>query len=58
MSADLQAKIKAIPFWYHRIELPGGVVTPGWAPLNPKSYGVPGRLYGQRVLDVGAWDGY
>jgi len=58
MSADLQAKIKAIPFWYHRIELPGGVTTPGWAPLNAKSYGVPDRLDGQRVLDVGAWDGY
>jgi tRNA (mo5U34)-methyltransferase len=58
MSDALRAKIAAVPFWYHRIELPGGVVTPGWAPLNPPSYGVPPRLDGHRVLDVGAWDGY
>lgn len=58
MSDELLAKIAAEPFWYHRIELPGGIVTPGWAPLNPPSYGVPARLDGQRVLDIGAWDGY
>ena len=58
MSAELQAKIAAIPYWYHRIALPGGVVTPGWAPLVPERYGVPKDLSGLRVLDVGAWDGY
>lgn len=46
------------PYWYHRIELLGGVVTPGWAPLCPEQYRVPDDLVGLRVLDVGAWDGY
>ncbi|MBI4912646.1 MAG: DUF1698 domain-containing protein [Acidobacteria bacterium] len=54
----LRARIQAFPYWYHRIELPGGVVTPGWAPLDPKAYGVPEDLRGKRVLDAGAWDGF
>ena len=58
MSETLQERILAFPYWYHRIELPGELVTPGWAPTNPQHYGVPERLDGKRVLDVGAWDGY
>jgi tRNA (mo5U34)-methyltransferase len=61
MSGDnlsLQAALDAIPHWYHRIELPGGVVTPGWAPLDVTHYRVPADLTGKRVLDVGAWDGF
>ncbi|MFB2934659.1 DUF1698 domain-containing protein [Aerosakkonemataceae cyanobacterium BLCC-F154] len=58
MSQSLQERIAAFPFWYHKIELPGGIVTPGWAPINQASYGVPKDLTGKRVLDVGAWDGY
>lgn len=50
--------LKRFPFWYHRIELPGGVVTPGLNPVYPPAYRVPERLDGLRVLDVGAWDGY
>ena len=45
-------------YWYHRIDLPYGVVTPGWAPLNQQAYRIPERLDKMRVLDVGAWDGY
>lgn len=56
--AELERAIKSFPYWYHRIELPQGVVTPGWAPLNVQAYGLPKRLDGQRVLDVGAWDGF
>lgn len=56
--AALEAGIKEFPFWYHRIELAEGVVTPGWAPLEAKAYQLPDRLDGLRVLDVGAWDGY
>jgi tRNA (mo5U34)-methyltransferase len=48
----------AFPYWYHRIELPGGVVTPGWAPLDRNAYRIPADLTGKRVLDVGAWDGF
>jgi tRNA (mo5U34)-methyltransferase len=55
---DLQARIAAVPFWYHRIELPNGIVTPGWAPISTATYRIPERMDGQRVLDVGAWDGY
>ncbi|WP_254508122.1 DUF1698 domain-containing protein [Anatilimnocola floriformis] len=54
----LAEKVASYPFWYHRVELPGGVTTPGWAPLNAKLYGIPADLTGKRVLDVGAWDGY
>lgn len=56
--AALKDRIRAVPYWYHRIELPGGVVTPGWAPLDPAAYRLPADLTGMRVLDVGAWDGY
>jgi tRNA (mo5U34)-methyltransferase len=52
------SQVSHFPYWYHRIELPHGVVTPGWAPLNIDSYGIPDRLDGKRVLDVGAWDGF
>lgn len=56
--SDLQDRINAFDFWYHRIDLPDGLVTPGWAPINRDSYGIPESLEGKRVLDVGAWDGY
>ena len=55
---DLKRNVAKFPYWYHRIELPGGVVSPGWAPINPGSYRIPDSLDGLRVLDVGAWDGY
>lgn len=58
MTNDLESRIKEIPYWYHRIELPGGITTPGWAPLNAEVYNVPQSLTGKRVLDVGAWDGF
>ena len=54
----LRQQVAAFPFWYHKIELPGGIVTPGWAPISVPSYGVPENLTGKRVLDVGAWDGF
>lgn len=56
--AQIAEQVAAFPFWYHRIALPEGVVTPGWAPLDPTAYQIPARLDGKRVLDVGAWDGY
>lgn len=55
---SLADRVADIPYWYHRIALPGGVETPGWAPLDAAAYGLPERLDGARVLDVGAWDGY
>jgi tRNA (mo5U34)-methyltransferase len=55
---ELQKQIEALPFWYHRIELPYGLFTPGWAPIDPAAYKIPEDLHGRRILDVGAWDGY
>lgn len=54
----LADQVANYPYWYHRIELPEGVVTPGWAPLNQEMYRIPQDMTGMRVLDVGAWDGY
>lgn len=54
---DLQERVAALK-WYHAISLPGGIVTPGWAPIAPEAYKLPEDLTGKRVLDVGAWDGY
>ncbi len=56
--SEIEDRILAVPKWYHKIELPNGSVTPGWAPLAPEKYGLPEDLSGKRVLDVGAWDGY
>jgi tRNA (mo5U34)-methyltransferase len=55
---QLAEKVSAFPFWYHKIELPGGITTPGHIPPYPDIYKVPKSLEGMRVLDVGAWDGY
>lgn len=55
----LRQQVAAIP-WYHTIELPGGVRTPG---VNPSAQALsllrlPASLDGLSVLDIGAWDGY
>jgi tRNA (mo5U34)-methyltransferase len=46
--------------WYHTLELAPGVVTPGMFDLRPyvSRYGLPERLDGKRVLDIGTWDGF
>ena len=54
----IEARVGAHSYWYHKVELPHGVVTPGWAPIDAAAYRIPERLEGKRVLDVGAWDGY
>ncbi len=55
---EIKRRVDAFPYWYHKIELPGGITTPGWAPLNVEAYKLPKDLTGKRVLDVGAWDGF
>jgi tRNA (mo5U34)-methyltransferase len=58
-ASELGARVRDI-WWYHTIELPGGVVTSGeydHRPLVP-SYGIPEDLTGQRVLDVATFDGF
>ena len=46
--------------WYHTIDLGHGVVTPGARGnlVVLKRLGLPPRLDGLSVLDVGAWDGF
>jgi tRNA (mo5U34)-methyltransferase len=46
--------------WYHTIELAPGHVTEGLFDLRDQmsGYGLPDRLDGKRVLDVGTWDGF
>jgi len=46
--------------WYHCLELAPGRVTQGMFDLRPYvgEYGIPERLDGLRVLEVGTWDGF
>ena len=27
----VKSQVDAEPYWFHRIELPGGLITPGWS---------------------------
>jgi tRNA (mo5U34)-methyltransferase len=56
---DLGAAVAEIN-WYHSIELPGGIVTPGHFDLRRSRDVVPmpHSLAGLRCLDVGTWDGF
>jgi SAM-dependent methyltransferase len=46
--------------WYHTLELAPGHTTKGMFDLRDQiqHYGLPDRLDGMRVLDVGTWDGF
>lgn len=56
---DLLDKVRAIPEWYHTLELPGGLVTPGWFDLRSLAPQLPfPALAGKRCLDVGTFDGF
>jgi tRNA (mo5U34)-methyltransferase len=55
----LQARVAANRLWYHTIELPGGVVTPGWFDLRPIVERMPWPdVGGKRCLDIGTYDGF
>jgi tRNA (mo5U34)-methyltransferase len=57
----LASQIEAEDYWFHRIDLPGGMVTPGWNdPRTTKlpCYGLPEDLTGMRVLDIGHAEGF
>ena len=57
--AVLRARVDELE-WFHSIDLGGGVVTPGRDRSEQKlaRLGLPQDLSGQRVLDVGAYDGF
>ena len=57
----LRKRIAEEPYWFHKIELPGGVVTPGWSdPRVDKlpHFGLPENMSGMRVLDIGHAEGF
>jgi SAM-dependent methyltransferase len=56
---DIAAEVERHGTWYHVLELPGGVVTGGYADLRalvPDA--LPADLAGRRCLDVGTFDGF
>jgi tRNA (mo5U34)-methyltransferase len=59
MPEDLRERVAAID-WYHTIELAPGVVSEGMFDHRPyvKEYELPDSLAGQRVLEVGTFDGF
>lgn len=59
---DLRARVAAVPYWWHSIDLGDGVVTPGvktsaWLEAELARLDL-GDLRGKSVLDIGAYDGY
>ena len=57
----LQERIDAHPYWFHRIDLGAGVVTPGWddpGRWKLQQFGVPADMTGRRVLDIGCAEGF
>jgi tRNA (mo5U34)-methyltransferase len=57
--SDLAARVAELR-WYHRMPLPGGIVTPGVTDAHRvvERLQLPESLSGRTVLDIGAWDGY
>src|SRR5262245_22516090 len=56
---ELRRRVLGRP-WFHRIDLGGGLVTPGVddTPQKLRHLRLPRRLDGKHVLDVGAYDGF
>lgn len=56
---DLRQRVEQHPGWYHTLELPDGIVTPGFCDLRPlQPQALPASLAGMRCLDVGTFDGF
>lgn len=53
-------QVRSVPAWYHTINLPHGVSTPGLFDHRPALhlYGLPGSLSGKQCLDVATFDGF
>jgi tRNA (mo5U34)-methyltransferase len=62
VDSELQSRVKQVPFWWHSIDLGGGVITPGSKSAQELERELEwvdfGDLRGKSVLDVGSWDGY
>jgi tRNA (mo5U34)-methyltransferase len=59
VSGTLRDEVSAL-HWYHTLELPDGIVTPGEYDLRPAvaRMSFPDSLEGKRCLDVGTQDGF
>lgn len=57
---DWRTRLASYDYWYHTIELPGGVRTPGLfdMPGAVAKSGLPESLEGLRCLDIGTADGF
>lgn len=56
---EVRDAVDAVPLWYHTLELPHGVLTPGWFDLRPIVDRIPWPdVRGKRCLDVGTYDGF
>jgi tRNA (mo5U34)-methyltransferase len=58
-ASSIREAVRRVHLWYHTLDLPGGVTTPGWFDLR----GVVDRMpwpdvRGKRCLDVGTYDGF
>jgi len=61
LRAWVEARVAQHPHWFHRIQIYDDLITPGWSdPVVEKLpyYGLPERLDGMRVLDVGCAEGF
>lgn len=59
--ATIQERVDAEPFWFHRMDLGDGVITPGRsgaATAKLPYFGLPDDMSGMRVLDVAAAEGF
>jgi len=57
----LRYLVEREPYFFHRMELPDGLVTPGWSDPQIEKlplYGLPDDMSGMRVLDVGCAEGF
>ena len=60
MRSDLATELASHDFWYHTIELPGPIRTPGVfdMPRALAQVGLPASLSGKRCLDMGTAEGF
>ena len=57
--ASLAERVGRVPLWYHTLELPHGVTTPGWFDHRPVVERMPWPdVKGARCLDIGTYDGF
>lgn len=57
----VRERVEAEPYWFLRMDLGDGVITPGWSnPARDKLpyFGLPDDMTGFRVLDVGCAEGF